>query len=132
VPGGEAVHINLGLLPHEEVRPRTRKFVAELLEKDAEVIIENSSTSVIGDARPRRRVSGSCLTLGCFCTKAYALDPIVRCLSTSVTGGRAITDFRRRGPRITQTADGYLWIAADKGLVRFERVDISFVAANRD
>ena len=47
--------------------------------------------------------------------------PRGRCRNTSAIAGKATEAFRAAAVyAITQTADGYLWIGAEKGLVRFD------------
>src|SRR5258708_32371011 len=61
--------------------------------------------------------------LGCCGTRTYALDPD-RAMSQYLRAKRESDNGFPGGAvhAITQTADGYLWIAADKGLLRFDRL----------
>ena len=59
--------------------------------------------------------------------------PSARCRSTSATSGEASGLSRRPGACASRRrADGYLWIGAEKGLVRFDGLTLSPVRADGD
>src|ERR1700743_3462646 len=65
---------------------------------------------------------GMCLAVGIFAASAgYAIDPD-RAISQYFLDGWGSEEGFPRGPvyAITQTADGYLWIGTEAGLVRFD------------
>src|SRR5262249_50421870 len=57
--------------------------------------------------------------------KAWALEPHRHLTQFGHSAGRAQDGFVNRSLAVTQTADGYIWIATVDGLVRFDGVKFS-------
>jgi ligand-binding sensor domain-containing protein len=54
---------------------------------------------------------------------SFALDPVLRISQYAHTAWRTQDGVFGGGPHaVTQTADGYIWIGTDAGLVRFDGV----------